>query len=116
MLWMCLVALSVFTAAVEQLEAASKAEELLSVDAGVQHSNENARFVRQFGFGPGPFGGFGGPFGGFGGPFGGGGGFGGRRFGGFGGRRHFGGGGGFGGRRFGGFGGRRFIRRRGFFG
>ncbi|XP_039948087.1 glycine-rich cell wall structural protein [Bactrocera tryoni] len=87
-LWMCLAALSVFAAEIAQLEAARKAEDLLSVDAGVQHSEENARSVRQFG------GGFGGP-GGFGqGGFGQGGGFGGQ--GGFG-QGGFGQGGGFGG-------------------
>uniref|UniRef100_A0A034WNJ9 Uncharacterized protein n=1 Tax=Bactrocera dorsalis TaxID=27457 RepID=A0A034WNJ9_BACDO len=93
MLWMCLAALSVFAAEIEQLEAASKAEELLSADAGVQHSEENARSVRQFGGGYGGPGGFG-PGGGFGGGgfgpggFGPGGGFGGGGFG----RRGFGGG------------------------
>ncbi|XP_004533231.1 34 kDa spicule matrix protein-like [Ceratitis capitata] len=99
----------------EESNAASKAAELLSVDTGVEHSDEKPRLVRQFGFGGPGFGpGFGGPGfggGGFGGPGFGGPGFGGPGFGGPG----FGGPGfgrGFGRRGGGGFGGRRFIRRR----
>ncbi|CAD6993104.1 unnamed protein product [Ceratitis capitata] len=51
---LCTITLLVLNAvakADEESNAASKAEELLSVDTGVEHSDEKPRLVRQFGFG-----------------------------------------------------------------
>uniref|UniRef100_A0A1I8P4H1 Uncharacterized protein n=1 Tax=Stomoxys calcitrans TaxID=35570 RepID=A0A1I8P4H1_STOCA len=92
--FVCFMALAWSAAVVQQQFDDSEnvaANDLLSVDAGVESGDENSRQARQFGFGFGrPYGGFyGRPYGGFyGRPYGG---FYGRPYGGFYGRPYYGG-------------------------